>query len=393
MRPGDSNYLGPKYSQITTIALSSDLDGEADLTDVLEDLPVGFTKDPEYGLGLAQEYRMVIDLIEEHTQCDTFALAPTAETVIDGSTFRMSFARYDALLAELRRIKGRGDGAIRRVRKAFVHNDLAKILGLDPTHYAEGRHPTSQWITRVAADDEPLSDEDQEALVAATGASAAQIAATHPDRLVRLQRDIELVNLDQLISTYGDALGARHNEGWWQRFFEENVFVLQLLFGGPTIFVDSQIPIGKTSNSVKGMKIADYLFSNPMTSNAALVEIKKSSTQLMSKRPYREGVYGVHFEISKSVTQVLDQALQLTKHEEDTQTRTTDRSWVSSAPRCFVVAGRASELDTPDKKKSFELFREHLSGVRLVTYDEIFEQLKLLRNFLATDATGHAGPA
>jgi hypothetical protein len=30
-----------------------------------------------------------------------------------------------------------------------------------------------------------------------------------------------------------------------------------------------------------------------------------------------------------------------------------------------VVAGRATELDTEDKQKSFDRYREHLSGVRL----------------------------
>lgn len=56
----------------------------------------------------------------------------------------------------------------------------------------------------------------------------------------------------------------------------------------------------------------------------------------------------------------------------------------ASQPRSFVVAGLASELDTADKKKSFDLYREHLAGIRLVTFDEIFEQLQILRTFLGS---------
>lgn len=385
-RSWDRNFLGPKYAQITMIALSYALDEGADLTDILEDLPSGLTKDYEYGLGLVQECDPIIELIEERSRCTTIELIASGEPKIEGWVFRLSFGRLAALRAELARIKVRGDNGIRRVKEAFVHNDLAEVLGLDLTAYSLGRHPTSQWVTRVAGGEEPLSDEEQEELVAATAASAAQIAKAKPARMARLQRDIELVSLDQLITTYDDALGAGHNEDWWQAFFEENVFALQLLFGGPTVFVDSQVPIGEGGNSAKGKKIADYLLRNSLTNNAALVEIKKPSTQLLGKRPYREGVYGVHAEIGKSVTQVLDQALQLTRHEADTKARTGDSSWVSNAPRCFVVAGLATELDTSDKRKSFDLYREHLSGVRLVTYDEIFEQLKLLRGFLASDA-------
>jgi hypothetical protein len=151
------------------------------------------------------------------------------------------------------------------------------------------------------------------------------------------------------------------------------------------VFIDAQVPIGEGNNSAKGKKIADYLLRNAMTNNASLVEIKRPSTKLMKARPYREGVFGVQAEIGEAVTQVLDQALQLTRHDADTRMRTGDSSWVSNAPRCFVVAGRASELDTDDKQKSFELYREHLAGVRLVTYDEILGQLKTLHDFLAAE--------
>jgi hypothetical protein len=384
-RSWDRNFLGPKYEQVTKIVLPCEVDEYFDLTDTLEALPSGLTKDYEYGLGLAQECDPIVDLIEKSTRCTTIELVGSGEPSVAGPVFRLSYNRLAALRAELARIKARGNNGIRRVKEAFVHNDLAPALGLDPKAYSLGRHPTSQWITRVAGGEEPLNDEEQDALLAATTASAAQIAARKPARMSRLQRDIEVVNLDQLITSYEKALDAEHNEHWWQSFFEENIFALQLLFGGPTVFIDSQVPIGEGDNSPKGKKIADYLLMNAMTSNASLVEIKTPSTQLLKRNPYRAGVYGVHSEISQAVTQVLDQALQLTRHEVYTKPRTNNWSWVSNAPRSFVVAGRACELDSPDKRKSFDLYREHLSGVRVVAYDEILEQLKTLRDFLASE--------
>lgn len=102
-------------------------------------------------------------------------------------------------------------------------------------------------------------------MLAATAASAVEIASTASGKLTRLQRDIELVNLDQLISSYADALDAGYAEDWWQQFFEENVVALQLLFGGPTVFIHAQVPIGEGGNSAKGKKIADYLLKNAIT--------------------------------------------------------------------------------------------------------------------------------
>lgn len=386
-RPWSDDFLGPKYAKIEKVTIPADIDIEYwDVRDALEVLPSGFTKDVEYGLGFAHEHDWLVRLIEEHTTCTEIRFTDGGQPpTVDGEAFTLGISWFGALVAELRKIKSRGDQASLRVRRAYGHNTLAEYLRIEPVRYAYGRHVDSRFIAGAALDREEVTQEVAASLVEGVRANAAEAARVAPARMVALQRDVELANLDHLIETYQLALDARHPEPWWQTFFEENVFALQLLFGGPTIFVDAQVAIGEGDNRPKGKKIADYLFQNSMTNNAALVEIKKPSTKLLKKRPYRAGVYGVQSEISEALTQVLDQARQLTRHESATKSRTRGVAWATSAPRCFVVAGRASELDTADKKKSFDLYREHLSGVHLVTYDEILEQLKNLRDFLATD--------
>lgn len=385
-RAWSDDFLGPKYTKVRSIILPADVEPDWDVADALEELPSGFTKDYEYGLGLARENDTIVELIEQSTDCSVLEFVTSGDAEVAGRVFRMSFARFGALRADLASIKRRGDLAICRVKETHLHNDLADVLGLQPRQLSLGRLPTSRWMAKVAAGDLPLSTDEQDALLAATSAGAAQIAEQAPAKLARFQRELEMVNLDQLITAYAKALDDGHDEGWWQEFFELNIFALQLVFGGPIVLIDAQVPIGAGGNSVKGKKIGDYLFAHATTNNASLVEIKKPSTRLMKSRPYRVGVYGVQSEIGEAVSQVLDQALQLTRHEADTKARIGSSSWVSNAPRCVVVAGRLSELDTDDKHKSFDLYREHLAGVRLVTYDEILEQLRSLRDFLASEA-------
>lgn len=379
-------FLAPKYSSIKTIVLPVDLDEDedVDLFHILEELPPGFTKDYEYGLGLAQDCDVIIDLIEESTACSRIQFTRSGDTAVAGDDSLISFAAFEELRRELRRIKNQGDAAIRRVKQIYTHNALAPVLGVKPRQLALGHLPTSQWMTKVAAGEKPLSDREADELLRATTASARELAWQVPASMVRLQRDVELVNLERLTHSFQQALGNRHDEPWWQQFFEENLFALQLLFGGPTAFVDAQVPIGEGGNQLKGKKIADYLFKHSMTNNASLVEIKTPATKLLKATPYRVGVYGVRSQIGEAVTQVLDQALHLTRHEDPTKARIGD-SWTSDAPRCFVLVGLLSELDDDAKRRSFELYREHLAGVRVVTYDEVLEQLRSLRDCLASD--------
>lgn len=381
-RPWAGGFLGQKYPKITTLVVPTDIDDSWDVFEGLEDLPSGFVKDYEYGLGLISGCRVIIDLIEESTNCSVVEFLMSGDSEVDGETFRLTFDRFESLRKEFDRIHSRGANGVLRVKQAFVHNDLREVLSLNYREISLGRLPSSQWMAKVSAGEEPLNDSELDALLTVTSESASQIAAKKPQELARLQEDIQLASLDQLIDTFGLGLGASHTESWWQRFFEENSFALQLIFGGPSIFVESQLPVGEGA-SLKGKKIADYLYKNALTGTAAIVEIKRPNTRLLLKTAYREGVYGIHSEIGKSITQVLDQAMHLRRNEAEAKNQVKDDSWTTSAPRCFVVAGMTSELDSGDRRKSFELYREHLAGVRLVTYDEVFEQLKSLRGFLS----------
>lgn len=62
----------------------------------------------------------------------------------------------------------------------------------------------------------------------------------------------------------------------------------------------------------------------------------------------------------------------------------SSRQWdcESYAVSGFVVAGRTPSASDPARQKSFELYRANSRSVTIVTYDEILERLRLLRDFL-----------
>jgi hypothetical protein len=50
--------------------------------------------------------------------------------------------------------------------------------------------------------------------------------------------------------------------------------------------------------------------------------------------------------------------------------------------RCIVIAGNTSTLADSKMKESFELQREHMRGVTVIGFDELFRRLDRLTNFL-----------
>lgn len=55
-----------------------------------------------------------------------------------------------------------------------------------------------------------------------------------------------------------------------------------------------------------------------------------------------------------------------------------------SPPQCVVIIGNTGELDDPIKTGSFENFRGCLSGVTVLTYDELLGKINDLIGILTT---------
>lgn len=389
---GSDGYLGPKYAQIRTLTVDlAALDGYLDTVEfemILEVLPSGFIKDYAYGLGLLKDCNRLVRLIEDHTPCDEISFSNTHHFGADEKVFRLSLSRFDSIWSELQRINNRGNRAAARVKDTFVHNSLAHTLGLAPTVYSLGRHPISRVIAKFAAGVEPLTETEQDALIGSVSAESPVLAQTRPEKFLKLHREIELVSLDRLIRAYEDALDKNRSEDYWQTFFDDNAFALQQVFGAPMVSVQSKATVGGGGLSGSGEKIADYLFKNSLTNNVALVEIKKPHTPLLGQREYRPGVFGASKELNEAVTQVLDQAYQLTSNLPFLKQNSRQWDLESYAISCFVVAGRTPAIEEPARQKSFELYRANSRSVTIVTYDEILERLKLLREFLSPQLNG-----
>ncbi|MBI4336851.1 MAG: DUF4263 domain-containing protein [Chloroflexi bacterium] len=170
------------------------------------------------------------------------------------------------------------------------------------------------------------------------------------------------------------------SEAYWQGFFTRNTFALHQVFSYPVVIVQDKAYVGGKSIANTGGGIVDFLVQNEVTKNAIVVEIKTPQTLLLSS-VYRDGVFPPSRDLAGAIVQVAGYRTTLIEHFRDLDFAEDKRVEIFS-PRCVVVVGNSEELDTQAKKRSFELLRNGLRDVDVLTYDELFAKVKTLLRLL-----------
>lgn len=173
-----------------------------------------------------------------------------------------------------------------------------------------------------------------------------------------------------------DANQKQGDEEFWQLTLSEHSYVLSQVFAVPVVFVGEKAYVGGMRVDRSEAKFVDYLFSAESSRESLLVEIKTPLSKLLGTQ-YRSGVYAPSAELSGAIVQVLTYRAELVKNLQ-TVTNGSMIQLQAFAPKCVLVIGNAhEELNSPEKRRSFELFRAS-SDVEIVTYDELFRKVEIL---------------
>ena len=245
---------------------------DEDIKEILEDLPSAFIKDYDYGLGLAKPYRFLVEAVEELTDCTEIRIAHDAKTGVDeeSEVFNIATDDFNAIRKKLNSTTNLTQVASRSVKWAESYNFFAQLLGRPPISPTIGRHPLRKVLTRSLQEGEPpLSEKEEADVIGVITRNIGSIVDRSPNRLVQLQNDIDIVNMEQLIDRFRSMLERKHPEHAWQEFMEANPFILSLSFGYPVIKVGQQASVGGRTLRGRGDRITDFLIKNRMTHNTA----------------------------------------------------------------------------------------------------------------------------
>lgn len=202
----------------------------------------------------------------------------------------------------------------------------------------------------------------------------AMLVANQPQTEIKLASSIE-VSLKDSIAIWNSSK-ENESEEFWQDLFERCPAAIAQLFPRSMLQIGKKCYVGGKELNNSGGNLVDFVYASKSTNNVVLVEIKTPKTKLLGKH-YRGNAYAISEDISGSIVQVLNYKDSLIKEYYSLSKSEIGSPFSAFSPKCVVIAGTTeADLDNPTKMKSFELFRNEVSGVDLVTYDELFEKIQ-----------------
>lgn len=403
--PASAQFLEAKHGPIISIELVQkdsffcvidELDGAEHfvIPQTLEDvqvyldecMPSGFTKDPNFGLGLDRTLSFItralskIEGVEQLRLTDKKALEVSRSD--DGKTYEMGYRLFDELRRSANRFDGKARISSRNKKMQLAYSNLLhrldgarfplKLFEREPDEIAETIGSTIV--------DAKLSEKDRAAVVGLAKASVRMSLKTQREAVMRLHDEIELVSLDELITQIEMKLTAKMTEPQWQKLFEANPFILDMAFNVPVLLLQGQAHVGGKKLTGAGETIADFLFANALTDNVAVLEIKTPDTPLLGKTEYRDDVYAPSSHLVGGVSQVLDQVNRVQSDIFRLKDLNRQHRIESFGIRGVLVAG---VIPDAVRRRSFELYRNALAGVSVITFDELLAKLTTLRRLLS----------
>lgn len=191
-----------------------------------------------------------------------------------------------------------------------------------------------------------------------------------------LQKNAQILTLQEIISKYEGLLKDNPAESAWQKFFDEYITLFDSRYAHKINYKNIATGITKYPDLVL-VDIYGYI---------DFYELKRSSTPLIKYDKDHKTWYWTK-EVSMVIAQATDylqkskeNAVNYTKAiKEETETDSQEGIEVNIInPRVIIVAGSTEQLNTQKKLNHFKNLRESLKDIEFVLYDELLERLKNL---------------
>ena len=207
-----------------------------------------------------------------------------------------------------------------------------------------------------------------------------QLVESNPDLATKLS--LAKIQSDRMsvVGRFEKLLSGNYNEKYWQKFFADNDWIfgygLSYIF---TTVLSREVYVGGKNINNTGGSVSDFMAASQGDARfTVLIEIKKPDTPLIASED-RNNSYPISQELAKAIAQI--QCYCQTWGENLTRELTEyeiDQGLTHTTPKGIVLIGDTKTLKDKYQKRSFELFREGLRNVEIITYDELLARAQFI---------------
>ena len=169
----------------------------------------------------------------------------------------------------------------------------------------------------------------------------------------------------------------KDDEEFWQNLFNKNPNILFSVIPSVGQIICQKPYMGGKAVDNKGGTISDFLYKCG-TRNISIIEIKKPTTKLIGKE-YRNGIYAPSDELSGAILQIKTQKDTLLKNYHNSKVNSFEEGIDFDAydPKAYLIIGNSDKLNSKEIK-SFELYRNSLKDIEIITFNELIKKLELV---------------
>ncbi len=173
-------------------------------------------------------------------------------------------------------------------------------------------------------------------------------------------------------------------EKFWQELFKQHPNILSTIIPSVVHIIEDQPYFGGKAIDNKGGTIGDFLYKSG-TNNVSIIEIKTPSTDLLGTE-YRNDVFCPSKELSGSIIQIRKQKDNLMKEYDHIRRKSLikGKDFDAYDPKSYIIIGNSSKLNSIELE-SFELFRNSLKDIEIITFNELIEKLKIFQKYITQD--------
>lgn len=173
-------------------------------------------------------------------------------------------------------------------------------------------------------------------------------------------------------------------EKFWQDLFKQHPNILSTIIPSVVHIIEDQPYFGGKAIDNKGGTIGDFSYKSG-TNNVSIIEIKTPSTDLLGTE-YRNDVFCPSKELSGSIIQIRKQKDNLMKEYDHIKRKSIikEKDFDAYDPKSYIILGNSSKLN-PIELESFELFRNSLKDIEIITFNELIEKLKIFQKYITQD--------